>query len=263
MGHARSEGAKGLSGLQQPVLESRARPTAEKEDQVSDDQKLTDYTSGLRSRRLGFENGFVEKTGKQKHKWRGVYHIYVPQPDGTKKRAMRETILGLVSDMTKGEAEEALRIHIRRLYNLPAAETPDATLALLCDDYLELKTGEWEEHTAKTNTSILNLIKKALGDRPVNEIQPDELKRFVNLLPNRSVEKTRGQGAPARGFRKPDRESDHVPPRCARSGHRQGPDHQEPGAVQDRPADDAEAGGQAGQERLLATGPATASRPAQ
>jgi integrase len=149
-------------------------------------EELTAYVRAHRIRQHGMENGYVEKTGKRVKKWRGYYHDYRQNPDGTQKRIKLKTILGPVSEMSKAQAEDALRLFIRRRNSLPVAETPKATVASLCDDYLQLREGDWQGATRDTNASILTLIKAALGERVIEAVQPEDIKLFINSLPKRT-----------------------------------------------------------------------------
>lgn len=160
---------------------------------MDDELNLATYTAAHRTRRHGMENGTVKKTGKHVKKWIGHYHDYRTGPNGKTKRIRLSTTLGPVSEMTKAEAQEALRVFIRRRYAQPAAETTKATVGTLCDDYLQLHEGDWEEATLATNTSILKLIKAGLGDRVIEEVQPEEVKLFINSLPRRTWKTPTGQ----------------------------------------------------------------------
>ena len=59
------------------------------------------------------QNGSVERTKTKPQRWNGRYAVYVIE-DGKERRKSRETILGMVSEMTKGDAEEKLRKIIRQ-----------------------------------------------------------------------------------------------------------------------------------------------------
>src|SRR5262245_41206372 len=122
-----------------------------------DNRDLAAYTGSRRTRQRGMENGTVKKTGKRVKKWEGTYHVWVQLPGGTERRDPRRKVLGLCAEMTKGEAEEALRVFIRRTHLQPAAETASATVATLADDLLQLHEGDWEDATRGTNASVLAL----------------------------------------------------------------------------------------------------------
>jgi hypothetical protein len=70
-------------------------------------------TLGKHMPRQRHQNGSVEKTKTKPSRWNGPYAIYVIE-GGEEKRKSRETILGLVSEMTKADAEEKLRKIIRQ-----------------------------------------------------------------------------------------------------------------------------------------------------
>lgn len=88
--------------------------------------------------------------------------------------------------MTKAQAEEKLRAFIRSLHNQPAAETPQSTLRSLVEDFCKDKSGDWGEHEQKNQRAMFDrVILPALGDRPLEEITAQELKRFTNSLTER------------------------------------------------------------------------------
>src|SRR5215510_13392862 len=128
---------------------------------MNDDLNLTAHTVAHRVREHN-EDGFVDVTGKREKKWRGWYHVYIAQPDGTQKRVKRERVIGPCSKMTKKEAKDEHRAWLRRSNSLPLAETGSANLALLCEDLVRLKEGDWESHTRATNISIYKLIQTGL-----------------------------------------------------------------------------------------------------
>lgn len=157
-----------------------------------DIDSLASYTARHRTRRRNMENGTVKKTGKREKKWIGFYHAYKKLADGTERRDKARIILGRCADMTKGQAEEALRVFIRRKHEMPVTEVSRAKLKALCDDLVELKKGDWSEHTRSTYAGTFRLIVAGLGDRPVDQITADDLKRFVNNLPNRQWSTPKG-----------------------------------------------------------------------
>jgi hypothetical protein len=119
-------------------------------------------------------------------------HVYKKNGDGTETRIKRKRIIGPVADITKKKAEEEHRAWIRRVHALPAAETPLATVTALCDDYVQLREGDWRRHTLDTNLTIFALIKSTFGDWPTERVKPEDLKRFINSLPKRSWETPKG-----------------------------------------------------------------------
>lgn len=156
-------------------------------------ENLAQYSASHRTRQRGLEDGYVDKTGKREKKWRGWYHVYDKKTDGTETRIKRSRIIGPITGMSKGEAEEEHRIWIRRLHSLPAAETRSATVATLADDLFQLREGDWETATRSCNASVFALIKGGLGSRPIDQIKPDDLKRFLNALPKRTWKTPNGK----------------------------------------------------------------------
>jgi integrase len=156
-------------------------------------EELAAYTGSHRFRQRGMENGTVKKTGKRVKTWTGYYHVYRKQADGTERRDKAKKVLGPVSEMTKGEAEETLRVFIRRRNVLPAAESPAATVATICDDLRLLREGDWDDATRSTNASVLELIKSGLGKRPLETVSAEDLKLFLNALPKRSWKTPKGK----------------------------------------------------------------------
>jgi integrase len=160
---------------------------------MNDNLGLGAYTAAHRTRQRGLEDGYVDKTGKREKKWRGWYHVYVKKDDGTETRIKRKRIIGPVVGMTKAEAEEEHRIWIRRFHTLPAAETPAATVATLCDDLFQLREGDWEDAARSCNASVFGLIKAGLGTRQIEQVNADDLKQFINGLPKRTWNTPKGR----------------------------------------------------------------------
>src|ERR1019366_10436090 len=63
---------------------------------------------GRQMSRERYQRGSLKKVGKTRKMWRGRWHVYVKQPDGSEKLCKREKILGPVSEMTKAQAQEKM-----------------------------------------------------------------------------------------------------------------------------------------------------------
>jgi integrase len=152
-------------------------------------ENLAEYSATHRNRER-HENGYVKLVGKLKKKWEGSYHVYKLQPDGSEKRSRLTRIIGTKAEIpTKAEAEDLHRAWIRRQASQPVANNAKAKVSHLCDDYLALRNGDWEEATRKTNQSVFaRIIKPAIGERPIDTVTAEDLKRLVNGLPNRTYE---------------------------------------------------------------------------
>jgi integrase len=147
---------------------------------------VAEYSAAHRTRERR-ENGYVELTGKREKKWRGYYHDYVAQPDGSELRIKKKRIIGIKADIpTKAEAEDIHRAWLRRRAAQPVADTKKALVRHLCDDYVLMRADDWEEHQCRSVRSMFNtIVKPAIGDRPIEAINAEDLKRLVNSLATR------------------------------------------------------------------------------
>ena len=154
---------------------------------MSENLNLAQYSADHRARERGHENGYVDIAGKRVKKWRGWYHVYAKSAAGAETRIKRKRIIGECSKMSKAEAREEHRSWIRRFCSQPVADAGTCRVADLCDDYLQMRQGDWEESTRKTIRSLFEgIIKPAIGGRAIETVTADELKRFINALPNRT-----------------------------------------------------------------------------
>ena len=133
-------------------------------------------------------------TATRVKKWRGYYHVYVSMPGGQEKRLRRKVTLGVCAEMTKGEALDKLRIYIRRARGQQVSTLPKALIADLCDDYFNLRIGDWSETNRDTVRSVLdNLVKPVIGGRQVGSVTSEELKLLVTGLPSRQWRTPKGE----------------------------------------------------------------------
>ena len=141
-----------------------------------------------------YQRGSLKKVGKSPKKWRGRWHIYVKQPDGSEKICKREKILGLAPELTKSQAQEKLDALIRAVTGQLGAELPaDPTFAEVWKQYADLKSASWETSTRKTvqsvfvggklskQPSILTLI----GARKVRGLTRGLLQDLLNSMASR------------------------------------------------------------------------------
>lgn len=147
---------------------------------------LASYNAAHRNRE-SHQNGWVELVGKREKKWKGFYHVIVAKPDGTTRRQQRKRIIGTKVEIpTKGQAEDIHREWLRRQAGQAVATTGRAKVADLCEDYLTMREVDWEEGTRRNTRSIFNnSIIPALGQRAVDSILPEDLKRFMGSLAHR------------------------------------------------------------------------------
>jgi integrase len=185
-----------ISLLEQAARESRYRPghSQEKKIPMTD---LAEYGKQHRSRPHGNEDGSIRQIGKKVKKWEGTYHVYVAGPDEKQRRDTRRRVIGECAKMTKTQARDEHREWVRRLHSQPIAVAAKNTVAQFCDDYFRLKAGDWSEKSQGRERGAHNVVKAALGDRAINSVTPEDLKLFVNGLPERTY-------APVINSRRPD-----------------------------------------------------------
>jgi integrase len=146
---------------------------------------LAKYCATHRNRE-SHQNGWVELVGKREKKWMGLWYVYEAGPDGTKRRLRRKRILGPKAALTKGQAEDLHVAWLRRTAGQAVATTGRAKVADLCEDYLTMREVDWEEGTRRNTRSLFNnSIIPALGERAVDSIMPEDLKRFMGSLAHR------------------------------------------------------------------------------
>ncbi len=123
--------------------------------------------------RAKHQDGWVEKTGTKTRTWTGYYYVYVGG-----KRKQRTKVLGLRAKMTKGQAEDALRIVIRPHEAADGVGVAiqlgaTATFADACALYQKNKidSGAWCGNNAKNMRSVFknNIVK------PLGKFKPDQL----------------------------------------------------------------------------------------
>ena len=156
---------------------------------------MMDYdvcTIGRHMNRERYQRGSLKKIGKRRKMWQARWHVWVGQADGTEARRPRKKILGPVSNMNKGEAQEKLDALIK-------AETSqitvvngsvDPTFAEVWNRYASLKTGSWGTSTRMTVQSIFVGGKKSkkpsvlqlVGTRRVRELTRDPLQDLLNTM---------------------------------------------------------------------------------
>lgn len=153
-----------------------------------------------------YQRGALKKVGKARKMWRGRWHVYVKQPDGSEKLCKREKTLGPVADLTKGQAQEKLDALIKASTAQTSSQLPtDATFAEVWKRYAELKSASWSTATRKAVTSIFTgtSVRKEhpnvlamVGTRCVRELTRDPLQYLLNQIAARGdsysvVKKTR------------------------------------------------------------------------
>lgn len=135
-------------------------------------------TMGLRMARERRQNGWVKKTGKKTKVWTGYWYEYVTV-DGTEKRRQKSDVLGSVTELTKGAAQDKLRDTIR-------GERPpetNATFGQLAKWYLKTSEGRWSKSTRGVMASIFERrILPQIGSRRAADIKPSEVQQALDAI---------------------------------------------------------------------------------
>lgn len=162
---------------------------------VSAHHGLDVRTLGRHMPRERYQRGSLKKVGQRQRLWRGRWHVYVRQPDGSEKICKREKILGPVAELTKARAQEKLDALIKTTTSQIAGTLPpDTTLKALWIRYSELKAASWSKATRSSLTSIFSgsLSKKQrpsimalIGERPVQELTRGPLQDLLNTMATR------------------------------------------------------------------------------
>src|ERR1051326_5099987 len=112
-------------------------------------------TLGRHMSRQRYQRGSLKKVGQTRKMWRGRWHLYVRQPDGSEKICKREKILGPAAELTKAQAQEKLDAEIRLSTSQVSGGLPaGATVGELWKRYSALKSAAWGTATRKAVTSV-------------------------------------------------------------------------------------------------------------
>lgn len=148
---------------------------------------------GRHMSRERYQRGSLKKVGKTRKMWRGRWHVYVKRADGSEKVSKREKILGPVTQLTKGQAQEKLDVLIRAsTAQISGGLLPDPSFAELWKRYAALKAGSWSTATRKAVVSVFAGQSKArpsvlamLGARRLRELTRGALQELINTMAGR------------------------------------------------------------------------------
>ncbi len=118
-------------------------------------------------------------TGKEK-RWHGYWFVYV-MVNGEEKRRKREKVLGLCSEMDKGDARTELIRHIKESRGEIAPPPENPTIAQLWERYKTHKAGAWGKATSNTLVSLFktSVITK-VGSTEISEVTLGPLQGILN-----------------------------------------------------------------------------------
>jgi len=140
-----------------------------------------------------YQRGSLKKIGKTRKMWRGRWHVYIRQSDGSEKLCKRERVLGTATELTKAQAQEKLDALIRTATSQISSDIPpDPTFAEVWNRYATLKAATWSTATRKAVTSVFASRSKdrlsvltLIGSRRVRELTRDPLQTLINQMAER------------------------------------------------------------------------------
>jgi hypothetical protein len=140
-----------------------------------------------------YQRGSLKKIGKTRKMWRGRWHVYIRQLDGSERLCKRERILGAATELTRVQAQEKLDSLIRAATSQISSDVPsDPTFAEVWDRYATLKAATWSTATRKAVTSVFASrsedrlsVLALIGSRRVRELTRDPLQTLINQMAER------------------------------------------------------------------------------
>ena len=110
---------------------------------------------GRHMSRARYQRGSLKKIGKSRKMWRGRWHVYLKQPNGSEKLCKREKILGPATELTKSRAQELLDGLIKlSTSQIVSGLSPNTTAQELWARYSDLKIASWSNATRKALASV-------------------------------------------------------------------------------------------------------------
>ena len=120
-------------------------------------------------------------------KWRGHFYVYEKQADGSETRRFRNVLLGLKSEMDKGQAKQKLRDLIAHETRNVAPPPVNVTLRWFYENrFLPQKEEQWKiTSRPKTKRFIENYLLKRFVDFLLADLEKFTLQTYLNeLAPN-------------------------------------------------------------------------------
>ena len=133
------------------------------------------------------QNGWLEVTGKTRKRWRGHFYTYEPGPNGMELRRHRSVLLAYRSEMTRKQAEEALRQAIAARAETKIDDRPKFTFGQFWRErYKPLYEQKWKQSSRQTQIDNIERYCVALLDgTPLAHIDKFMLQRTANTLAER------------------------------------------------------------------------------
>src|SRR3954452_21931991 len=112
------------------------------------------------------QNGWLQVTGKTRRRWRGHFYTYEPGPEANEVRRHRSVLLAYRSEMTRKQAEEALRQAIAARAETKIDERPKLTFGQFWRErYKPLYAQKWKQSSRQTQIDNIERYCVALLDQ--------------------------------------------------------------------------------------------------
>jgi hypothetical protein len=136
------------------------------------------------------QNGWLEVTGKTRKRWRGHFYTYEPGLDGNEVRRHRSVLLAYRSEMTRKQAEEALRQAIAARAETKIDAPPKLTFGQFWRErYLPLYEQNWKASSRKTQIdNIERYCVNMLAEVPLAQIDRFELQKNRERISSKILE---------------------------------------------------------------------------
>lgn len=135
--------------------------------------------------RTKYQRGSVELTGTRVKKWRGQFRVYLQHPDGKPTARRRKVILGLKSEMTKGQARQKLADIIQQESGTEQPR-PDSSVTFTwfwSNRFWPLHQKRWRPKTARElDYFFKGRLEPLLGATALGDITRFQLQQQLNRL---------------------------------------------------------------------------------
>lgn len=135
--------------------------------------------------RTKYQRGSVELTGSRVKKWRGQFRVYLQHPDGRLTTKRRKVILGLKSEMTKGQARRKLADIIERESGTEQPK-PDGSVTFewfWSNRFWPMHQKGWRPKTARElDYFFKGRLKPLIGATAVGDLTRFQLQEHLNRL---------------------------------------------------------------------------------
>lgn len=155
---------------------------------ITDEARDLLKSKGKSSARSRYQRGWIEETGEKVKKWKGHFYTYEIGTGGKERRVHRAVILGLKSEIRKGEATKKLQAIIDREANgKVAAPSADVTLEWF---FTERCVPIWRQNWKASNAASMEYIIRRYAVEPFAKTPLGSIDRFALQIHANELAKT-------------------------------------------------------------------------